>query len=159
MSVVTQRYALKTKKLDAQLQREDRAETLQSGKRDELGIIYTELNTKARHYRSALMDVHSHLYGDRRKQSSFDTLESARQAFAECNSRAQMLVPREILIKATIANVALGDGFRVLMSPPGSMSRDEVSAVVDKNCRSAVNDLRDAMRVSLGIDTGDLPDQ
>lgn len=154
-SIITQRATLKSERLRADREREahqnELKEAADRARRDQLRELYTELNTKARHYRAALTDCVAHLSGERPIESALTSLEAARQAFAECNSRAQMRLPWSILGKATGASVALGDGYRAINADMQGLTE----ASLEEYVRRAVNALRDAMRADLGLDGPD----
>lgn len=157
-----------TGRADGRRQRESRREEQsEAARKDSLAlrrITYTELCSAARHYRSALLDYveapHDPLssqdrVGDERLLAEArQGLEAARQAFAECHSTSQMIVPDTILRKATDSSRALGDAYRALVRT-SRIELDPVRLFIEDKVGKELWELRAAMRADLGISIQD----
>ncbi|MEV5751694.1 hypothetical protein AB0L00_28070 [Actinoallomurus sp. NPDC052308] len=157
--LLAQRAALKARQVEAAIQRADRAEDLNEERRRELisqrRQTYADLNARARHYRSAALEHLAALLGVRGTADRTRLeLDGARNAFAECFSQAQMIVPDEILELSAEVSRKLGWGYRMLARAAEESDLDEASDYIENVVISAIFAMRAAMREDLGIVEG-----
>ncbi|MER6060651.1 hypothetical protein ABT167_05465 [Streptomyces sp. NPDC001792] len=98
---------------------QERQEQAQQAKRD----LYAQLNTTARAYRIAARDaVHA---AERGETADPAVLDSAKEAWAEQYSQAQMALAKDVLHVTSILNGALQVGYSVIRQLPSSPNLDE----------------------------------
>lgn len=147
-----------TSRADARRQRDERAEERSEAARKEALALrratYTELYAAMRYYRSALLDFAA-VTGPTcpskdAEDAAREQVEKARVSTAECYSNAQMIIPGSLLGLARAAQVRLGDAYRLLTRTPDLEAR-LVREFIRDNVSPALTELRDALRVDLGI--------
>jgi len=162
--ILTQRAALRARRLDAELQRREREEgqiaALQGKSLEDRRNIYVELNTKLRSYRAALQDLYAFYTGERPDRSILGRVTAARKDFGECYGRAQMIIPDAVLPYAHLVNSALERAYVMLTDARGNEQRlTAASELVELELGNDAKSLRTAMRIDLGVTAAsqDLP--
>ncbi|MEV4153046.1 hypothetical protein AB0J48_08515 [Nocardia salmonicida] len=156
--IVTQAFAIRSKRIDAKVQRDNRAEELRELTRkeatDEKRTVYAGLNTTAHSCRAAIRHYLDEKCGGRTPDHA--KFEAAREALRDTYSRAQMVLSDRALDFASEVNRCLDVGHRA------SLELDENDAVavaalyrfVDDSLGFGVRLLRRAIREDLGIEAG-----
>ncbi|MFC4377740.1 hypothetical protein ACFO5K_27045 [Nocardia halotolerans] len=154
--IVTQVFAIRSKRIDAQAQRDNRAEELRELTRkeasDEKRSVYASLNTAAHSCRAAIRHYLDEKCGGR--PADLAKFESAQAALRDSYSRAQMVVSDRALDFASEVNRCLDIGHRAALE----IDENDAAAVaalyryVDVTLGSAVRLLRRAIREDLGIE-------
>ena len=153
--IFAQRAALRARRVEAEIQRQDRTEDRQLALRkeqlEERRHVYAALNSAARHYRSASLDYVAALDSGQDSEEARRQLEVARQTFADCHSKAQMSIPDHILTTATEASRALGNVYRVLTRGDNEINLVAVAQLIESRVGEALWNLRAAMRADLEV--------
>ncbi|MFD3701861.1 hypothetical protein ACFWUP_01815 [Nocardia sp. NPDC058658] len=112
--IVTQVFAIRSKRVDAKVQRDNRAEELRELTRkestDEKRTVYADLNSTAHSCRAATRHYLDEKCGGRTPDLA--KFEAAREALRESYSRAQMVVSDRALDFASEVNRCLDVGHR-----------------------------------------------
>ncbi|MFD4440300.1 hypothetical protein ACFWPK_11025 [Nocardia sp. NPDC058519] len=155
--IVTQVFAIRSKRIDAQMQRVYRTEELRElGRKeatDEKRAIYAALNTAAHSLRAA---ARSYL-DEKRDGRSPDLagLQGAWDTLRESYSRAQMVLSDRAIDFASEANRCLGIGHRAVLevdaSDPAAVAA--VDFYVNDTLGFAVRLLRSGIREDLGLES------
>lgn len=154
--IVTQVFAIRSKRIDANVQRANRAEELRELTRkeatDEKRSVYANLNTAAHSCRTAIRLHLDEKSGGRTPDLA--KFEAAREALREGYSRAQMVVSDRALDFASEVNRCLDIGHRAALEVDGN---DPVAVAalyryVDDSLGFGVRLLRRAIREDLGIE-------
>ncbi|MGY0498679.1 hypothetical protein ACWZHB_09315 [Nocardia sp. FBN12] len=154
--IVTQAFAIRSKRIDANVQRDNRAEELRELTRkeatDERRTVYAGLNTAAHSCRAATRHYLDEKCGGRTPDLA--KFEVAREALRDSYSRAQMVVSDRALDFASEVNRCLDIGHRAALELDAS---DAVAVAalyhfVDDSLGFAVRLLRRAIREDLGIE-------
>lgn len=157
-AIVSQVFAIRSKRIDAKVQRDNRAEELRELTRkeatDEKRAAYARLNTTAHSCRAAIRHHLDEKCGGR--APDLVKFEAAREALRDSYSHAQMVVSDRALDFASEVNHCLDIGHRA------ALELDENDAVAVAALYRFVNDslgfgvrlLRRAIREDLGIESG-----
>ncbi|MGW6698060.1 hypothetical protein [Nocardia sp. NPDC055049] len=156
--VVTQVFAIRSKRIDAKVQLDNRAEELRELTRkeatDEKRAVYADLNTTAHSCRTAIRHYLDEKSGGRTPDlAKFDT---AREALRDSYSRAQMVVSDRALDFASEVNRCLDIAHRTALQLDEN-DAVEVAALyrfLDESVGFGVRLLRRAIREDLGIEPG-----
>ncbi|MFD7485337.1 hypothetical protein [Streptomyces mirabilis] len=129
---------------------QERQEQTQEAKRD----LYAHLNSTARAYRIAARDaVHA---AERGETIDPVLLDSAKDAWADQYSQAQMALPKDVLHVASTLNGTLQVGYSVVRQLPSSPNRDaaypRAKAWFSGPMSDAVYLLRVTLRHDLGVE-------
>ncbi|MFF2786645.1 hypothetical protein ACFVT6_07720 [Streptomyces sp. NPDC058049] len=129
---------------------EERAERALQAKRD----LYAHLNTTARAYRVAARDAVE--AAERGESVDAALLDTAKEAWAEQYSQAQMALTNEVLHVASAVNRSLGVGYSVVKQLPSSPQLDEAYQRAKRWFSGPLSDgvylLRVALRHDLGVE-------
>ncbi|WP_157102149.1 hypothetical protein [Nocardia caishijiensis] len=153
--IVTQVFAIRSKRIDAKAQRDNRAEELRELARkestDEKRSVYASLNTAAHSCRTAIRHHLDEKCGGR--PADLAKFEAAREALRDSYSRAQMVVSDRALDFASEVNRCLDIGHRAALEidENDSVAVAALYHYVDVSLGSAVRLLRRAIREDLGI--------
>jgi hypothetical protein len=127
---------------------QERQEQAQHAKRD----LYAQLNTTARAYRIAARDaVHA---AERGEDVDPAVLDSAKEAWAEQYSQAQMALAKDVLHVASTLNGALQVGYSVVRQLPSSPNLDEAYQRAKAWFSGPMSDGVFLLRVTLRHDLG-----
>ncbi|MFE1593094.1 hypothetical protein [Nocardia sp. NPDC058705] len=154
--IVTQVFAIRSKRIDAKVQRDNRAEELRELTRkestDEKRTVYADLNSTAHSCRAATRHYLDEKCGGRTPDLA--KFEAAREALRESYSRAQMVVSDRALDFASEVNRCLDIGHRTALEldPTDTVAVAALYHYVDDTLGSAVRLLRRAIREDLGIE-------
>jgi hypothetical protein len=156
--IVTQVFAIRSKRIDAKVQRDNRAEELRELSRkeatDEKRAVYAGLNTAAHSCRTAIRHYLDEKCGGR--TPDLVKFEAAREVLRDSYSRAQMVVSDRALDFASEVNRCLDIAHRTALE----LDENDPVAVaalyrfLDNSVGSGVRLLRRAIREDLGIDPG-----
>ncbi|WEV25326.1 hypothetical protein OYE22_09045 [Streptomyces sp. 71268] len=141
----------------ANREQDQRAERERERERHEQAIqtrrdLYARLNTTARAYRVAARDAVE--AAKRGEDIDPALLESAKEAWADEYSLAQMTLAKDILDVASTLNRALGLGYAVVKHLPGSPDPDEAFRRADAWFSGPLSDGVYLLRVTLRHDLG-----
>ncbi|TCJ97289.1 hypothetical protein [Nocardia alba] len=156
--IVTQVFAIRSKRIDTKAQRDNRAEELRELTRkeatDEKRTVYASLNTTAHSCRTAIR----HHLDDKCGGHTPDLakLEAAREALRDSYSRAQMVVSDRALDFASEVNRSLDVGYRAAIDIDANdaVAVAALYGFVDDSLGFGVRVLRRAIREDLGIEPG-----
>lgn len=113
-----QRIAARAKEQEFDLQRRQRVEEREAGRRraqfEERRSIYARLNTAARQYQQALEACARAMAGDNVSEEACAELAHARQSFRDLYSDAQMILPDKVLNAATSVSASLGEAYGMI---------------------------------------------
>ncbi|MFC9473456.1 hypothetical protein ACFTS5_14855 [Nocardia sp. NPDC056952] len=156
--IVTQAFAIRSKRIDAKVQRDNRAEELRELARkeatDEKRAVYADLNTTAHSCRTAIRHYLDEKSGGR--TPDLVRFEEAREALRVSYSRAQMVVSDRALDFASEVNRCLDIAHRTALELDENDAA-EVAALyrfLDDSVGFGVRLLRRAIREDLGIEPG-----
>lgn len=140
---------------------EDRADTRQREVLEERRAMYARLNTTARQYAQELRAYLRVIAADAITDDARTVLNKARQAYRDCYSDAQMILPDKVLDVAISVNEGLGEAYgtvrRLENPPPGSSDdhdREDTIAKAQEYCRVTLYDLIGALRQTMREDLG-----
>ncbi|MFF2082914.1 hypothetical protein ACFVVM_04030 [Nocardia sp. NPDC058176] len=156
--VVTQVFAIRSKRIDVQVQRDNRAEELRELTRkeatDEKRTIYAGLNTAAHSCRAAIRHHLDERCGGRTPDLA--KFVAAREVLHESYSRAQMVVSDRALDFASEVNRCLDIGHRAALEIDvnDAVAVAALYRFVDDSLGFGVRLLRRAIREDLGIEPG-----
>jgi hypothetical protein len=133
----------------------------------EAAQTYASLNTAARYY---LQQIRGYLHAVTDSSVTDEAraeLDSARQAFREIYSDAQMILPDHVLQAAIQVSLALGDGYGMIKrleqgklrpGTPGSLaeSPETISEFCNERLYERTGHLRQLMREDLGVASPEL---
>ncbi|WP_367044967.1 hypothetical protein [Streptomyces sp. Je 1-332] len=114
--------------------------------------LYARLNTTARAYRVAARDAV--LAAKRGESIDPALLESAKEAWADEYSQAQMTLAKDVLDVASTLNRSLGIGYAVVKHLPSSPDLDEAYQQADTWFSGSLSDGVYLLRVTLRHDLG-----
>ncbi|MFG2265171.1 hypothetical protein [Streptomyces sp. NPDC048720] len=130
---------------------QERDDRVQQARRD----LYARVNTTARAYRVAARDAVRAT--ERGESVETAALETAKEAWAEEYSQAQMALPKDLSEIASALNRALGVGYSVVKQLPSNSAADaaynRANAWFDGPLSEGVYLLRIALRHDLGVET------
>lgn len=156
--IVTQVFAIRSKRIDTKAQRDNRAEELRELTRkeatDEKRTVYASLNTAAHSCRTAIRHHLDDKCGGRTPDLA--KLEAAREALRDSYSRAQMVVSDRALDFASEVNRSLDVGYRAAIDidATDAVAVAALYGFVDDSLGFGVRVLRRAIREDLGIEPG-----
>ncbi|MFD6397086.1 hypothetical protein [Nocardia sp. NPDC060249] len=156
--IVTQVFAIRSKRIDAKAQRDNRAEELRELTRkeatDEKRAVYASLNTTAHSCRAAVRHYLDEKCGGRTPDLA--KFEAAREALRDSYSRAQMVVSDRALDFASEVNRCLDIGHRTALELDENdpVAVEALYRFVDDSLGFGVRLLRRAIREDLGIEPG-----
>lgn len=158
-TVMTQRYALRAKRLDAENQRRDRNEQRQEEARtvaaDRMRSIYAELNTCAHYFRSAARRyLADRARGGSAESADFDT---AWEKYRESYAQAQMVLSERALTIASAVGRCMDDAREAVIDIDISRADDltNLDNYLYKSLGNAVRMLRHTLRADLGAEPQD----
>jgi hypothetical protein len=162
--LLTQRIAARTRQQEYKLQRDQRREDAAEGQRKEAfserRAVYAKLNTAARQYTQELRNYLRMIADSEVTEQDRESLATARQAFRDVYSDAQMIVPDRVLDGASIVSANLGEAYGRIRrleagNGRGDGQADETIDHLHHFCSVTlydhVADLRQLMREDLGI--------
>ena len=161
-----QRIAARAKEQEFDLQRRQRQEEREVGRRqaefEERRSIYARLNTAVRRYQQALGAYARAVADDAVADEARVELADARQSFRDLYSDAQMILPGKVLNAAISVSASLGEGYGMIkrletgkpriradvnQAETMEMAREYTYATV----YSQILELRQLMREDLGV--------
>ncbi|MEV8547692.1 hypothetical protein [Streptomyces sp. NPDC051572] len=151
-ALLTQRGSERAKSREIELVR-DHEEMRES--RSLRRTCYVELNRDARQFTTAL-NRHLHVMRERGvEDADSDALDEAKNAHRDRYSEAQMIVPEEVLMRASVVNQALnkvyGQVKRLERGAPGPDETIETASQVQHELWDMLRTMRTAMRHDLGV--------
>lgn len=158
-ALVTQRYTLRGKRIDAETASRERAEQRREDARtaaaDRMRSTYVELNSRAHYFRSAARRyVAEHAHG---RPADSAKLDAAWENYRESYALAQMILSERALTIASAVSRCMDDARDAVVDTDG---RAEDLAHLDgylyTSLGSAVRMLRHALRADLGTEPADL---
>ncbi|WP_378736073.1 hypothetical protein [Nocardia brasiliensis] len=156
--IATQFYALRAKRMDTQLQRDQRAEELRELARkeasDEKRAAYAALNTSAHYFRTAARRYLAERAGTSPEPEKF---HSAWEALRDSYARSQMVLSDNALAIASEVSRCMDAGHQaVIDADTTDLARiTELEHYLNDTLGFAVRLLRRALREDLGIHTAD----
>ena len=153
-AVFTQYAAIRQKRLDAENQREVRAEDRRESVRTAKQALYVDLNDAARTYRTVGHDyLVEKIHG--REQGDLKRIEIERVRYRTVYSQAQMVLPDRALKVATEVNECLGYSYRaihdVAVGSSPLIAAEDLHRWYDGALSDAVKLLRQVLREDLGV--------
>ncbi|MGV9934560.1 hypothetical protein ACWDY4_28895 [Streptomyces olivaceoviridis] len=140
----------KREKRADQQRAQDRDDRMQQARRD----LYARLNATARAYRVAARDAVRAM--ERGEDVDSALLDTAKEAWAEEYSQAQMALPKDLLEVTSALNRALGVGYTLVKQLPISLSPDAAHSRANAWFSGPLSDgvylLRVALRHDLGVE-------
>ena len=171
-SLLTQRRADRTKRMEMQAAAEQRREerdhaeamleTERARHRAEESIAlrrtcYIMLNTAARQYLTAQVDFMHALRNDAGVEAALEQLEARRTTLRESYAEAQMIVPRQVMAGAGAASRRLNAGYgrlkQIAASTPYNQENLNTFEAGVEQSRALLSEMRQQMRFDLGVDT------
>ena len=156
--LLVQRAAERSRRLDAALERDVRAEEKLSAEArvqfEERRELYTDLNAQARQTRALYKDVaRLPAANDAEFTAAVTAANEARLRFLGMYNRAQMMLSEDLLILVSTVNLLLGQGYGLLknVTNEDSEARAHIRAFCDGDLYAAIWTMREHMRKDLGV--------
>ena len=161
-----QRIAARAKEQEFNLQRRQRQEEREAGRRqaefEERRSIYARLNTAARQYQQALGFYVRAMVDDAVTDEARADLADARQGFRDLYSDAQMILPDKVLNAAMSVSASLGEAYGLIKRLEAGKPRIRPDAKQAETIEMAreyayvtvynqILELRQLMREDLGV--------